>query len=114
MNHNYPEHIVKKLRELDGLDEDNNSKDTEFQEMSPQEVFDAVLRYEGIIGYGFTILSLIEDIFKVRLIVDYEEQPREDFLQGLLNILIAQNLNDAIAYQMADVICDTAKTVQNQ
>ena len=114
MNHNYPEYILKKLREFDGLDEENDSNDAEFQAMSPQEVFDIVLRYEGICGYGFTILSLIEDIFKVKLMVNYEEQSRRDFVQGLLNIFTAQHLNDAIALEMASVICETTKSVQNQ
>lgn len=114
MNHNYPEYIMRTIRETHDLDEDDVSRDREFQRLFPREVFEKMLEWEGIVGYGHQILSWIEDIFKVKLTADGEEQSREDFIQGLLNILIAQNLDDIIASQMADVICDTTKSVQNQ
>ena len=107
MKYNYPPHIIKILREAEGLDKNDTSRDEEFQETYPETVFETVLQYEGIIGYVFTILSWIEDIFKVKLRVDGEHQPIEEFKQGLQNILEAQNLPDDAVDEMSEVICTT-------
>lgn len=110
-SHNYPEYIMKKLREFNYVDELDRSRDDEFQSFSPQEAFDQVLKYDGIIGYRDTILRWVADIFKVKLLVDGEEQKRADFRQGLVNLLVAQDLDYEVAFQMADIICDTVKPV---
>lgn len=73
MNHGYPEYIMKKLRVFNYLDEDDTSRDEEFQHMNPGEVFDQVLKYDGIIGYRYTILRWISDIFKVNLVEEVED-----------------------------------------
>ncbi len=40
----------------------NPSKDKEILQMSKMEMFDAVLNYEGIVGYAQQIMSWLEDI----------------------------------------------------
>lgn len=91
MNQNYPEHILKKLREWDDMDENDKSRDAEWQELSPEEAFDRVLSYEGIFGYRASILGWIEDIFKVKLMPYSGYQTRQDFVQGLGNIFAVQD-----------------------
>lgn len=113
MNQNYPKYVIDTIREASGL-EDIMCSDEEFQQLSPREAFKKMLEWEGIIGYAGTILGWIEDIFKVKLVSGGAEQSKEDFLQGLLNILVAQDLDMKTAFQMADVICDTTKSVQQQ
>ena len=67
MNQNYPEYILKKLRIFNGLEEQDNSRDNEFQELPPEEVFDQVMKFDGIIGYRYTMLRWIKDIFGIDL-----------------------------------------------
>lgn len=102
MNNNYPEHILKILREAEGLED--KTRDHLLQEMYPEAVLEAVLQNEGIIGYVYEILGWIEDIFKVKLRVDGEHQHIDDFKRGLANILDAQNLPDDAVEQMVEVI----------
>lgn len=111
MNQNYPEYIMKKVREFNYLNEEDTSRDEEFQSMSPEEVFDQVLKYDGIIGYRYTILRWIADIFKVKLDILGDDQSRKDFTQGLRNIFRAQDMDYEVAKQMADIICDTVRPV---
>ena len=105
MKYNYPEHILKILREAEGLED--NTRDHLLQEMYPEAVLEAVLQNEGIIGYVYDILGWIADIFKVKLRVDGEHQPIDEFKQGLRNILEAQNLPDDAVDQMSEIICTT-------
>ena len=67
MNHNYPESILRYLRQHEGLDELDTSLDSEFRTWSPGEVFEAVLDYEGLIGYDSWIIRRIKEIFDVDL-----------------------------------------------
>ena len=67
MNQNYPEYILKKLRIFNGLEEEDTSRDEEFQELPPEEAFDQVMKFDGIIGYRYTMLRWIKDIFGVDL-----------------------------------------------
>lgn len=64
---NYPEYIMKKLRQRLGLEEDDTSRDTEINMYSPNEAFEGVLEWEGILGYAFYIKMWIEDIYKIDL-----------------------------------------------
>ena len=91
MNHNYPENILEVLRERNELEEDDTSMDEYFQTISPDEVFDEILEWEGIIGYTHEILSWIQDIYKVRLNNQLHEQSRQEFVQGLGTIFSAQD-----------------------
>ena len=105
MNHNYPEHILKILREAEGIED--KTRDHLLQDMYPEAVLEAVLQHEGIIGYVYDILEWIADIFKVKLRVDGEHQHIDDLKQGLSNILEAQNLPEDAVEQMVEVISTT-------
>lgn len=67
MNHNYPDYVLEAVRQSRGLEEDDTSRDEEFLTWSPEEIFEAVLNWEGLIGYGSWIINRIKDIFKVDL-----------------------------------------------
>lgn len=70
MIHNYPENILMRIREHECMNYHDTSRDEEFQQMSPVDVLDIVLGWEGIINYTSTILSWIEDIFNIKLTED--------------------------------------------
>jgi hypothetical protein len=109
MNHNYPLHIMETLRESRGLAYNDSSLDNDIQAMFPETVLETMLEHEGIIGYVYCILNLIEEIFKVKLISDGQEQPMEEFKQGLYNIFEARGLDDDAIEQMANAICEDIK-----
>lgn len=67
MNHNYPEYLLEVIRAWHGLERFDESRDDEWQQLSPLDAFGIVLDYEGIKGYDSTILMWIADIFKVQL-----------------------------------------------
>lgn len=102
MNQNYPEYIMRKLREWEGLNEDNTTHDELLQEMSPESALAKVLEYEGIIGYHDSILQWIEDIYKIKLNPYAEKQSRQDFVQGLGNIFRAQERMDGVVAMRMD------------
>lgn len=102
MNHNYPEYILKKLRERVGNNEDDTSQDEEFQEMSPEDVLNEVLEWDGICGYASTILRWIQDIYKVKLDPYGEYQSKQDFVHGLGNIFRAQDHMDGVTAMRMD------------
>lgn len=101
MNHNYPEHIMKTLRKSIDLEEDDTSRDEELQMLTPQEALSECLEWEGIHGYTSWILNVIRDTFKVKLINDFQDMSKQDFVQGLGNIFAAQNrMEDIVAMRM--------------
>lgn len=102
MNNNYPNYILKKIRQYHDLEENDTSRDEEFQNLDPEEAFDYVLQYTGIIGYKYTILRWIEEIFKVKLSVGGNKQSRQDFVQGLGNIFRAQDRDDEVVAMRMD------------
>lgn len=102
MNQNYPKYVIKKLRVYNGLDEEDTGKDAEFQEMEPEDVLDQVLRFDGFVGYRFTILRWIADIFKVKLDIEGDKQSRKDFVHGLGNIFRAQERADEVVAMRMD------------
>lgn len=63
----YPEYIMQNVRQNLGLESDDTSMDSEINNMSKREVFARCLEWEGIIGYEYKILSLINEIFCVDL-----------------------------------------------
>lgn len=63
----YPENIMKDLRQREGLEPNDTSMDEELQQMSPNEAFDEVLMWNGLIGYARTIKSWIEDIYNIEI-----------------------------------------------
>lgn len=102
VNYHYPEHILRKLREickdLDPRDTDYTNYDEEFNQMSPEEVFQTLLDYEGIIGYATKILTWVESIYGIALKPAYlsdTKQSREEFVRGLGNFFRAFPRNDS-------------------
>lgn len=67
MSHNYPEHILKKLREY-YEDCHDTYTDEDFQEMGEADVFAILLEQEGIIGYDYKIMSWIKDVWGYNLV----------------------------------------------
>lgn len=66
----YDKYIYKIVRQWMGLDEDDKSRDNEINSLSPREVFEAILEWDGIIGYGDKILRWIEDCFNIKVNTD--------------------------------------------
>ena len=91
MNQNYPDNIMEILRQRVGLDEDDTSRDDELQTLTPVEALDECLSWEGIDGYTSWILNVIRDTFKVKLVKDFQDMSRQDFVQGLGNIFSSQD-----------------------
>lgn len=103
MNQNYPKYILNRLKDRKDMDYDDVSRDEEFQNMSPREVLDEILEWEGIYGYTSMILTLIEDIYKVKLDQNCYRFSRQNFVQGLGNIFAAQdNMAGVTAMRMDD------------
>lgn len=101
MNHNYPEHIMETLRQRIGLEDDDKSRDEELQMLTPQEALSECLEWAGIHGYTSWILNVIRDTFKVKLVNDFQDMSKQDFVQGLGNIFAAQDrMQDIIAMRM--------------
>jgi hypothetical protein len=67
MKKQYPENILRKLRQRQDLEKYDTSMDETFNAMSPNEVFEAVLEWQGFIGYSNTIKIWIEQIYGINL-----------------------------------------------
>lgn len=63
MDNNYPEYILRKLRQRADLDSDNDSMDDRFNELSPSEAFAEVCAWEGLRGWDETVKGWIESIY---------------------------------------------------
>ena len=61
MENKYPEYIMQKVSENLELEYD------EINQLSANEVFDALCNYEGLINYGETIRRWISDIYGIEL-----------------------------------------------
>lgn len=67
-NHNkYSEEIMECVRQRWGLGRFDDSRDKEINQLSPDEVFDHVCNWNGLLGYATTIKTWIGDIYKVNL-----------------------------------------------
>ena len=64
---NYPEYILEILRQRKDLEEDDTSRDEEFQNLSANEVFDEVIKWDGLGNYADTIKQWVQDIYSVDL-----------------------------------------------
>lgn len=64
---NYPEYIMRKLRQRLDLEADDTSRDTEINMYTPNEAFEELLAWEGFHGYTIHIKMWIEDIYKLDL-----------------------------------------------
>ena len=102
MNQNYPENIIQRLKDRNDMYYDDTSRDEEFQNMSPKEVLEELLEREGICGYTSFILTLIEDIYKVKLDQNCYSFSRQNFVHGLGNIFAAQDEMDGVEAMRMD------------
>ena len=64
----YPNYIMERMRQRLGLKPWDTSRDEEINNMSHDTVFNNFLEWEGIIGYGHIIRTLIMDIYGVTLV----------------------------------------------
>ncbi len=60
----YPEDIMECVRQRLGLKKYDDSKDREINELSPEEVFEHICNWNGLLGYAYTIKSWIRKIYK--------------------------------------------------
>ena len=63
----YPNYIMKAIRQNMGLEPDDESNDEEIMEMNHSEIFERWLQWQGILGFGDRILSVVEEIFGITL-----------------------------------------------
>lgn len=63
----YPENIMRMVRGSLDLEPNDTSRDGEVEAMSKREVFDSVCNWEGLVGYGSTILGWIKQIYDIDL-----------------------------------------------
>lgn len=64
----YPEYILRCLRQRWGMNPDDTSRDEMFQSMEPKRVFGEVVHWNGLLGgYDRAIIEWIKDIFGVDL-----------------------------------------------
>lgn len=61
----YPEKIMECVRQRCGLEKFDDSKDEEINQLSPDEVFDHVCNWNGLLGYASIIKSWIRDIYNI-------------------------------------------------
>ena len=97
-NYNYPEYILKVLRQREGMEEDDKSRDEEFQTLDPEYVFAECLEWEGLIHFETKIHCLIEGVYGIALRPDapaYNEQTREEFVRGIGNLFRAFPYHDS-------------------
>ena len=67
MENRYPEYIMAALRQRLDLEADDTSRDEEINLYSPDEAFEELLLWEGLIGYCNHIKMWIEDIYGVNV-----------------------------------------------
>lgn len=62
----YPEDIMMCVRQRLGVEKYDDSRDSEINKMSANEVFEHVCNWNGLIGYASTIKSWLEGIYKFK------------------------------------------------
>lgn len=63
----YPEYIMRTLRKARGLEADDISEDSDINTYTPNEAFEQMLHWEGIIGYAEIIKEWIASIYGIDL-----------------------------------------------
>ena len=63
----YPEHILRRLRQREDLEETDTSMDERFNNYSPKKAFREVCEWEGFLGWDGQIKRWIEDIYGIQL-----------------------------------------------
>jgi len=67
INTTYSDRIMRNIRERNGLDPYDTSMDDEIMSQSKETIFSEYLEWIGIIGYSHSILSVIEELYGVKL-----------------------------------------------
>lgn len=67
MDTKYDMYIMEMLRQRLGLEEDDTSLDDLIASYTPNEVFEEVLIWKGIIGFGSMIRDIIKDVYAIDL-----------------------------------------------
>lgn len=60
----FSDSIMTRLRQRRGLDPKDTSMDDELMNMSPEEMFEELLVWEGIFGYSQRILDWMNELFR--------------------------------------------------
>ena len=68
----YDNWIMQAVRQNLGLESDDTSMDKEIFSMPQSEVLERFFTWNGVCGYGDTIINVVEEIFKITL--EDEEQ----------------------------------------
>lgn len=63
----YPENIMRDLRQRKGLEPNDTTCDDEINTLTPNEAFEEVLEWDGLIDYAYTIKQWIKDIYGINL-----------------------------------------------
>lgn len=63
----YSESVMECIRQRFGLEKYDDSRDEEINKLSPDEVFEHVCEWNGLLGYAYTIKSWFRNIYKVKL-----------------------------------------------
>ena len=58
----YSERIMKNVRQNLGLEEDDTSRDDYIMSLPPEDVFDRYCTWEGLLGYGYTLWHVVEEL----------------------------------------------------
>jgi len=69
----YSDHIMRNIRERNGLEPDDTSMDEEIMSQSKENIFSEYLEWIGIIGYSNSILGVIEELYGVKLREDWND-----------------------------------------
>ena len=72
----FREPVLKALRQMRDLEEDDTSRDDEFQCMHLEEVLNDYLHWEGIHGYVDIIMDTVKAYYEPEDEVDEEQQKR--------------------------------------
>lgn len=54
-----PEFVLKAIRQRHGMDENDKSNDASFNKMTLERALDEYLKWEGISGWTYNILKLV-------------------------------------------------------
>ena len=70
MDNNYPEYIMRNVRQALDIEAYDPSQDDTINNMSKLEVLRRYWQWEGIIGYETEMIRVIEAIFGVNIFTD--------------------------------------------
>lgn len=61
------EYILKALRQREGLEEDDTSKDETFKKYSKKRIVTEYFNWHGLIDWGNAIISVVSDVYGLNL-----------------------------------------------